>query len=69
MDLLLERDGMFFPIEIKLASRPARRDTSGLYAFRKTYPHLRIAPGLVIAPCEEFQTISEHDFALPRDTC
>ena len=68
VDLILERDGIFFPIEIKMTANPARRHASGLSAFRKTYAQLTIAPGLVIAPCRRFEQIAEQDFALPWDT-
>jgi len=68
VDLILERDGIFFPIEIKMTANPARRHASGLSAFRKTYAQLTIAPGLVIAPCSRFEQITEQDFALPWDT-
>ena len=67
-DVLIERNGIFYPVEIKAASNPTRNDTSGITAFRKTYPELRIAPGLVICPCERFYRISENDYALPWDT-
>lgn len=68
VDLILEMDGMLFPIEVKLTSNPARRDTVGISAFRKTYPNHKIASGLVICPCEKFIKISEQDYALPWDT-
>ena len=67
VDLLLERDGTFFPIEVKAASRPSRRDTTGITAFRKTYPKLRVARGLVVAPCEKLEPLSESDWAMPWD--
>ncbi len=67
VDLLIERDGVLFPIEVKATSRPSRRDTSGLHAFRKTYPRLEVAKGLVIAPCESLLQLSENDYALPWD--
>lgn len=67
VDLLLERDGMFYPIEVKLYSRPSRKDTRGLAAFRAAHPHLRIAPGLVIAPTDSLLPLSENDWALPWD--
>jgi uncharacterized protein len=67
VDLLLERDGMFYPIEVKLHSRPSRKDTRGLTAFREAHPHLRIAPGLVISPTDALLPLSEHDWALPWD--
>ena len=67
VDLLLERDGRFYPIEIKLAGVPSRRDTTGISAFRKTYPRLRIEPGLVIAPTRDVLQVSEQDWAIPWD--
>ncbi|MBN2712868.1 MAG: ATP-binding protein [Planctomycetes bacterium] len=67
VDLLLERDGTFYPIEIKAKSNPSGRDASGIKAFRKTYPQLNIAPGLVICPCESFHKISGNDYAMPWD--
>ena len=68
VDLVLERDGMLYPIEVKLTSHPARKDTTGITAFRKTYSNQKIAKGLVICPCEHFMKISELDYALPWDT-
>ncbi len=68
VDLLVELDGVFHPIEVKAATQPSRRDTSGISAFRKTYPHLTVAPGLVICPCAALHRISDEDYALPWDT-
>lgn len=67
VDLLLERDGTFFPIEVKAASRPSRGDTAGITAFRKTYPGLKVAKGIVVAPCEALTALSERDWAMPWD--
>lgn len=67
MDLLLERDGMFYPMEIKLASQPSRQDARGIEAFRATYPKLKTAPGLVIAPTERMERLSDGIYALPWD--
>jgi len=67
VDILLERDGIFYPIEIKSKSNPNMNDTRGISAFRKTYPELKTAKGLVICPCEKFSKISENDYALPWD--
>ena len=68
VDLILERDGIFYPIEVKMTSSPSRDDTKSITAFRKTYPKLNISPGLVICPTENFHKISENDYALPWDT-
>jgi len=67
VDLLLERDGRFHPIEIKLTTKPSKADTRGLTALRETYPKLKIAPGLVFCPVERAQSLSETDHAIPWD--
>jgi predicted AAA+ superfamily ATPase len=64
-DLIIERDGVYFPIEIKAKTKPSRSDTSGLAAFRKTYPKLAIAKGLVICLAETSYPLSEQDNAIP----
>ncbi len=69
VDIILERDGIFYPIIIKAKSGPTRQDTSGITAFRKTYPKLNIEKGLVIAPTEKIIQLSENDYALPWDIC
>ncbi|MBI4861727.1 MAG: ATP-binding protein [Candidatus Riflebacteria bacterium] len=69
VDLILERDGVLYPLEVKAASNPSRRDTAGLLAFRKSHPGLRIADGLVIAPCDKLLQLSENDHAMPWDAC
>lgn len=68
VDLILEQNGLLFPIEIKLTSNPTKKDVRGITAFRKTYPNLKIAPGLIICPCEKFVKISENNYALPWDS-
>jgi len=65
VDLVLERDNRFFPVEIKVKTRLSRHDTKGISAFRKTYPDLNIAPGLVLAPTERMLKISDQDYAMP----
>jgi hypothetical protein len=67
VDLLIERDGVLFPIEVKATSQPSRRDTTGMAALRTTYPKIRIAPGLVVAPTQRLMALSDQDYALPWD--
>jgi uncharacterized protein len=67
LDILLERDGIFYPIEIKASSRPTRRDARGISAFRARYPHLNSAPGLILCPTEEVYALTENDYAFPWD--
>ena len=67
VDLLLERDGVFCLVEVKLKSRPSRRDTSGLRAFASTYPRLRIGPRIVVHGGDELALVDEQTLALPID--
>jgi predicted AAA+ superfamily ATPase len=67
VDLILERDGVFFPMEVKLKTHPTGADTSGLTAFRKTHPSLRIGKGAVLAPVETSYALSKNDIAIPWD--
>jgi hypothetical protein len=68
VDLVLERDGTLFPIEIKLTSRPSRNDARGIAAFRNTYPQAGIAPGLVICAVDTPLRLSDTVVALPWDS-
>jgi predicted AAA+ superfamily ATPase len=67
VDLLLERDGLLHPIEIKLASRASRADLRGIQALRETYPRARFAPALLICPAERFEPLAEDVYVLPWD--
>jgi len=67
VDLILERDGVLHPIEIKATARPSPGDARGIEAFRSTYPGLRMARGLVLAPTPSVVRLSERDVALPWD--
>ncbi|MFC1766844.1 ATP-binding protein [Planctomycetota bacterium] len=67
VDILLERDGTYYPLEIKASSQVSRKHTSGIQAFRKTYENIHTAPGLVVAPLEKPLPLSETDFAVPWD--
>jgi len=67
VDMVLEYNGNFYPIEVKAKTNPSRRDTTGISAFRKRYPELNIARGLVVAPCSNVIQLSENDYAAPWD--
>ena len=67
VDLLLERDGRFHPIEIKGKTQVSRADARGIKAFREAYPHLDVAPGLVIGLGERAERITPFDVAIPWD--
>ena len=67
VDLLLEMDNIYYPIEIKCKNRPSKHDTSGVKAFRETYPHLKIAPALIICTAHEMQPLGNNCYAMPFD--
>ena len=65
VDLILERDGMLYPFEFKLTTKPGRSDASGIRAFRASYPTRSIAIGAVICAVDKPRWISEHAMAIP----
>ena len=67
VNLILEMNAAFYPIEIKITSTPSRKDTSGISSFRKTYPQLNIEKGLVLSPVDRIIQLSDLDCALPWD--
>lgn len=68
VDLVLERDGRLFPVEVKAGTHPSKRDTRGLRAFRETYGEERVAPGLVIHAGHDTYRLDRHTVALPWRT-
>jgi predicted AAA+ superfamily ATPase len=67
VDLILERDGKFYPIEIKAKSKVTSNDARNIGAFRKSYPHLNVQKGLIIAPSESRYAVTENDWVMPWD--
>lgn len=67
VDFLLERDGMIYPLEVKLTTQPSKKDVRGFQTLREHYPQHKIAPGLVIAPVERFEKLTNTDFMAPWD--
>ena len=65
VDLLLERDGRFYPLEVKCKTNVSRGDTRGLRAFRDTYPHLEVMTGVIVYAGKECYRVDEHTIALP----
>jgi predicted AAA+ superfamily ATPase len=64
VDLILERDGALYPIEIKCKSRPTKSDASSIHSFRETFPKMKIMPGLVIHAGEETYPLDQGTLAL-----
>jgi predicted AAA+ superfamily ATPase len=65
VDIVMERDGVLYPVEIKLTASPGRRTASGIEAFRTAHPHRTVALGLVICAVETPRWLSEDCLALP----
>ena len=67
VDVVLERDGRYHPVEIKGTTTLGRRDCSAVHAFLDSYPRQSASKGLIIAPVEEVQWLSDRVCAVPWD--
>jgi uncharacterized protein len=65
VDLVLERDGKLFPIEMKSSSNLSKHDTRGIMSFRESYPKHNIQEGLIIYSGSEAYKLNEHVMAFP----
>ena len=65
VDIIVEIDGIFYPIEVKAATTVSKSDIRGITAFRETYPNLRIAKGVVIYAGDQCYRITEDVIAVP----
>jgi uncharacterized protein len=65
VDLLVEREGVLYPFEMKLTANPSPRDASGLMAFRAAHQNLRIAIGAILCAVDRPRWIAEGIVALP----
>ena len=65
VDLILELNGILYPIEIKSKSNPSRKDIRGFAAFRDCFPKENIHQGLVLCATPSLQKISEDALAAP----
>ena len=65
VDLVLERDGKLYPIEVKCKTQPTRHDTRGLRSFRETYRRDPVQTALLIYAGRACYRIDDHTIALP----
>lgn len=68
VDLVIERDGVLWPVEIKSKANINSSDVRGLNAFRAAYPK-QCGPGIVIASTEEPFFFSKDIIVLPYSLC
>lgn len=64
VDLILEANGCFFPIEIKCSQNLSRADLYGFKAFREAYPKAKVMPNLVIHAGNENYLLDSDTLAL-----
>ena len=67
VDLILERDGIYWPVEIKCKTNVSKSDARGIEAFKATYPGLQIGPGIILAAVEKPTLLTENILILPFD--
>ncbi len=65
VDIILERDGRLFPIEIKCKTAIAKRDLRGIKAFRETYYKNEIGEALVIYAGKESYKVEKDITVIP----
>ena len=65
VDLIIEKNGKLYPIEMKCKTNLTKADLTGLKAFRETYDKNDIMPGLVIYAGFEPYQLDENTLAIP----
>lgn len=65
VDLLIEWNGEYFPIEVKGKSNPTKADAKGIESFKETYPNISIQCGLIVAPASSFYAVKKDVFVMP----
>jgi predicted AAA+ superfamily ATPase len=66
VDLVIEKDGLLYPIEIKAASNVRPSDCQSIDIFREKMGE-RVQPGLIISGCKEVFRVGERCVAVPFD--
>ncbi len=64
VDLVLEMDGLLFPLEVRLASKVTPGDSSGIRAFRNTYPE-KTSIGVIVYSGTECYKVNDFAWAVP----
>lgn len=68
VDLLVEREGVLYPFEMKPTANPSQRDVSDLFAFRRGHRGLQISAAAILCAAERLRWITEDTAALPWNT-
>lgn len=67
VDLVIEYNGIFHLVEIKLKTNPSLRDAQGFLSFRKTYPDLRYGSCWLVCAVDEPYQMDERTHVFPYD--
>jgi len=65
VDLILEHDGAYFPIEIKSKAHVSRHDARGILSFMDTFPNVNIKLGIILHAGTECYYVHEKILAMP----
>lgn len=65
IDLLLELNGEFWPIEIKCKTKLTKFDARGINSFKESYPNLKVNTGMVIYCGKECMMLDKYTIAFP----
>lgn len=69
VDLVIEKDNVLYPIEIKGKTNISKRDLSGIKAFFDTHDQTKtIAPAMIVYLGQEFLQLDKRIFAVPFTT-
>lgn len=69
VDLILERDGFFYPIEVICKSTITKQDLRGIKAFSATYSKQKINTGIIVYAGERCYWVDDQTIALPFNAC
>lgn len=65
VDLIMERDGFLYPIEVKCNTKLNAHDSRGIRAFQETYGKNKVKTGIIIYAGDNCRQVSEHSICLP----
>jgi len=65
VDLLMEYNGKVFPLEIKIATHPTKKDVKGIISFKETFPNENIATAIVACNTPTPYKLTDDVWAVP----
>ena len=65
VDLIIEYNGKYYPIEIKGKTNPSKKDLSGIESFKKTFPSLEIGFNMIICAGQDSYKLKDDTWVIP----